>query len=76
MLRSSICRCALQTGIPNQLASIEKGCREYEEYMELERRNESQLPIRGPHSFCVIASHAHTGQCACTTFYFCCGMYH
>jgi len=48
----------LQTGIPGILANIEKGCREYDEYIRLGGK-ESQLPIRSPQDFCdaTIASH-------------------
>jgi len=48
----------LQTGIPALLANIEKGCREYEEYLKLDSE-ESQLPIKSPQDFCdaTIAGH-------------------
>lgn len=48
----------LQTGIPALLANIEKGCREYEEYIKLDREG-AQLPIKSPQDFCdaTIAGH-------------------
>jgi len=42
----------LQTGIPGLLANIEKGCREYEEYMKLDEQDRSKAPVRSPEEFC------------------------